>query len=348
MNFDDQKSFFLSSAPWCLDHLEINHSELILSGWVVPKNGDWNSVEFFINDKPYEFEYRMKRSDLLNVFPFWQGVAEIGFQIKLKREFLDPNDKMVILSRGPNCENSKYSDYYFPLNDSNYKNLPPANLRTQVHGSDSVSSFVLEGFSCYKKINFLVDEHLDKSFEQIFPVLDWGCGCGRVSKYFFEKSDIFGVDINKNAVDWCVQNLSPNYSVSELNPPLSFPENHFELIYGVSILTHLSFEDQRNWIEELIRVTRKGGIIILSYHGLNSLIRFNLPQESFSQLNETKYLNIGKSDSLGKDSEVGSRYYDAVQLASSFNKIISQSEIELSFHSGVFGNHQDVVVIKKL
>ena len=124
-------------------------------------------------------------------------------------------------------------------------------------------------------------------------------------------------------------------------------DNYFGAIYGVSILTHLSLEDQRRWIEELIRIARPGGIIILSYHGLNSLIRFNLTEESFAELNETRYLNIGKSDSLGKDSELGSKYYDSVQLASSFDKIIPKYRTEVLFHESVFGNHQDVVVIKK-
>ena len=51
MNFKDRKDFLLKTAPWCLDHLEIRSSEIILSGWVVPQNGNWGSVKFFINEK---------------------------------------------------------------------------------------------------------------------------------------------------------------------------------------------------------------------------------------------------------------------------------------------------------
>ena len=133
---------------------------------------------------------------------------------------------------------------------------------------------------------------------------------------FSDKNQIYGVDVNKDGIDWCLENISSNFSVSQLDPPLHFENNYFSAVYGVSILTHLSLEDQRYWIEESIRITRPGGIIVLSYHGLNSLIRFNLPQESFNELSKSQYLNIGKSDSLGKDSEVGSKYYDSVQLAS--------------------------------
>jgi len=289
----------------------------------------------------------MDRSDLLEVFPFWNGVKEIGFKIRLEKKSLDPNQEIVVLSRSPNSTETKYSNYYFPNNEELYKNLPSAYLRTQVHGNDSISAFVLEGFSAHKKLELLFQENLGINKDKIAPVLDWGCGCGRVCKYFLDTNRIYGVDINKDGVDWCLENISSNFSVSELNPPLSFEDNYFEAIYGVSILTHLSLEDQRCWIEELIRITRPGGIIVLSYHGLNSLIRFNLPEESFNELNKSTYLNIGKSDSLGKDSEVGSKYYDSVQLASSFDKIIPKDCTEVLFHESVFGNHQDVVVIKK-
>ena len=61
MNFKDRKDFLLKTAPWCLDHLEIRSSEIILSGWVVPQNGNWGSVKFFINEKPCEVELKMDR-----------------------------------------------------------------------------------------------------------------------------------------------------------------------------------------------------------------------------------------------------------------------------------------------
>ena len=347
MNFEDRKDFLLKTAPWCLDHVEISISEIILSGWVVPKYGDWDSVKFFINEKPCEVELKMNRTDLLSIFPFWTGIKEIGFKIRLQKKALDPDQEIVVLSRGPDSALTKYSNYYFPIDEKFFKNLPPAYLRTQVHGSDSIPAYVLEGYSSQKKLEFLFHENLGKNLYEMAPKLDWGCGCGRVCKHFGDTNHIYGVDINENAINWCLENISSNFSVGQLDPPLHFEDNYFCAIYGVSILTHLSLEDQRCWIEELIRVARPGGIIILSYHGLNSLIRFNLSEESFDELSKFQYLNIGKSDSLGKDSKVGSKYYDSVQLASSFDKIIPKDGTEVLFHESVFGNHQDVVVIKK-
>ena len=260
---------------------------------------------------------------------------------------MDPNQETVVLSRSPDSTETKYSNYYFPINEEFYNNLPPANLRTQVHGSDSISAYVLEGYSNYTKIKLLLQQHLELNQSIFGPILDWGCGSGRVCRYFSNKNQIYGVDINKEGIDWCLENISSNFSVSQLDPPLHFENNYFSAVYGVSVLTHLSLEDQRFWIKELIRITRPGGIIVLSYHGSNSLIRFNLPEENFIELNKSRYLNIGKSDSLGKDTEVGSKYYDSVQYSSSFDKIIKIEGIQTSFFTGGFGNHQDLIVIRK-
>ena len=76
-------------------------------------------------------------------------------------------------------------------------------------------------------------------------------------------------------------------------------DDYFQAVYGVSILTHLSLEDQTDWIAELLRVTRKNGIVILSYHGSNSLLRFNLSSEDFEEL-QHGYLNLGKTMLSGK------------------------------------------------
>ena len=42
-------------------------------------------------------------------------------------------------------------------------------------------------------------------------MLDWGCGNGRVYKYFSDKNQIYGVDINKEGINWCLENISSNF-----------------------------------------------------------------------------------------------------------------------------------------
>jgi SAM-dependent methyltransferase len=103
-------------------------------------------------------------------------------------------------------------------------------------------------------------------------ILDWGCGPARVLRFFPEllpaKHLLFGTDYNRDYIDWCSKNLPGiNFSTNELNPPLQFESNYFDVIYSISILTHLSQKNHRDWINEIHRVLKPGGILIISTQG---------------------------------------------------------------------------------
>lgn len=52
-----------------------------------------------------------------------------------------------------------------------------------------------------------------------------------------------------------------------LNPPTKFADEYFDLILGISVLTHLRENDQSDWLAELSRISKKGAIGLLSVHG---------------------------------------------------------------------------------
>jgi ubiquinone/menaquinone biosynthesis C-methylase UbiE len=52
-----------------------------------------------------------------------------------------------------------------------------------------------------------------------------------------------------------------------LNPPTVFDDNSFDLIYGISIFTHLSELNNIAWYNELIRIAKKDGIILVTTAG---------------------------------------------------------------------------------
>ena len=333
---------------WCVDNLEFNKDKIIVSGWAFPKNGDWRSVEFFLNDQVVDFEYNLDRNDLTDVFPFCSSANQTGFSITIDKNDISTFSGFISVSRNTNYLASKYSNYYFPIDKKFYSNLPNEKLRKQVHGSDSKSAFVLEGFSCFKKIDFIVQEYTGKELCSLSPVFDWGCGCGRVSRFFPTNSQkLYGSDVNSEAISWCQSNSFNNFIRSDAQPPLPYEDSFFSLCFGVSILTHLSFQKQISWIRELVRITKKGGLVILSFHGFDSVLRLKLSKEKLNLFSNNGFVNLGINNIFTDQPELQEEYLDIVQDQSSFEEITRSLDVEISFIEGVFGNHQDVVVIQK-
>lgn len=103
-------------------------------------------------------------------------------------------------------------------------------------------------------------------------VLEWGCGPGRIIRHLpavlGAGNSVYGCDYNSETIRWCQKSLAGiDFSVNQLNPPLAFPSDQFDLVYAISVFTHLSEATGLNWIEELYRVLKPGGILLVTLKG---------------------------------------------------------------------------------
>src|ERR1043165_8053538 len=53
--------------------------------------------------------------------------------------------------------------------------------------------------------------------------------------------------------------------------PLPYKDQMFDLIYSLSVFTHLSENHASQWLSEMNRVLKPGGILIITIHGLTAL-----------------------------------------------------------------------------
>ena len=110
--------------------------------------------------------------------------------------------------------------------------------------------------------------------EQI-RILDFGCGVGRQLLHFtryFSNPDYYACDIDDTSIDF-IAKFYPNVKsyTSSFHPPLNYEDNFFDMIYSVSIFSHLCLEDQQIWLAELARITKPGGICLLTTEGLTAV-----------------------------------------------------------------------------
>jgi SAM-dependent methyltransferase len=102
-------------------------------------------------------------------------------------------------------------------------------------------------------------------------VLDFGCGAGRTLRHFLSdasQAEFWGCDIDTPSVDWLKQNLSPPLHVfrNPPQPPISRPNGYFDLVYAISVFTHLT-DTWSEWLLDLHRVLGEGGLLITTYMG---------------------------------------------------------------------------------
>jgi SAM-dependent methyltransferase len=148
--------------------------------------------------------------------------------------------------------------------------LPPPLLRYRVDGQMDGDTFVSVGRNCAQDLKRSLTA-MGKDLYAFENVLDFGCGCGRVLRYFHDHPEscrFFGTDIDPEAIAWCrARLLFATFGVNDRFPPLPFAAETFDLIYGISVFTHLDEDYQSAWLHELRRVTRPGGTLMLSLHG---------------------------------------------------------------------------------
>jgi SAM-dependent methyltransferase len=148
--------------------------------------------------------------------------------------------------------------------------LPPARLRAQIGPLHADAAFFLEsGRSHAQLIRDLLAES-GTPVEELDALLDWGCGCGRVLRHWagLPETRVAGCDIDPRMIDWCRENLPfANVAVTQLQPPLPYPDSTFGLVYAFSVFTHLAEELQHAWIRECFRVLTPGGLLLLSTLG---------------------------------------------------------------------------------
>jgi len=106
-------------------------------------------------------------------------------------------------------------------------------------------------------------------------VLDWGCGWGRLTRAFAASerfAELWGADIDEDNLAWAGANIpAATFVQVPLYPPTSLPANHFDLVYAVSVMTHLTHDAQEKWLAEIWRILRPGGCAILTFHGRTAL-----------------------------------------------------------------------------
>lgn len=227
--------------------------------------------------------------------------------------------------------------------------LPPARLRHRVHGDLSAENFLVVGERVADNLRSLLTS-VDRSFKDFGNILDFGCGCGRVLRNLNDlpnSSELHGTDIDPALVNWCRENIPwAKFTVNSARPPSPLADSAFDMIYAISVFTHLPEDMQHQWLAELSRITRPGGIVILTFHGRAASERLNADGQSALLKKGFLYL-VGETGKLkldGLPDFYQTTYHTFEYIAREWSRYFSI----LKHVPQAINGHQDAVILQKL
>jgi SAM-dependent methyltransferase len=151
---------------------------------------------------------------------------------------------------------------------------PPSDVHSMVHG------WVTEIGGSYYLADLVLESMLDVGSPPANSdrVLDFSCSSGRVVRPLaaaMPEVAWHGCDPNAGAIDWMRQSVpSVDVAVSPTTPPLPYDDGSFDLAFAISVWSHYSAPAALTWLEELHRVVRPGGHVLVTTHGLQACVWF--------------------------------------------------------------------------
>lgn len=228
--------------------------------------------------------------------------------------------------------------------------IPPARLIARVHGSGDPAGFEQVGRTVALDIYAAVNDRI--SLEHPLRILDFGCGCARVLRFMGElapESRFHASDIDAQAIAWCAENYREEarrgrytFVCNDDVPPSPLKSDYFDLVYAISVFTHLPEDLQHRWLAELRRVTKPEGLLVLSTQG-DALIRGHLGAEENRALDERGfyYSKYGSTEGLPE-------YYQAAWHTRGYVERVWSRYFHIARHvPAAIADHQDLVLCVK-
>ncbi len=226
--------------------------------------------------------------------------------------------------------------------------IPPPMLRYRVHGALDETSYVDVGKSvasclvqCMQNQRIAINDS---------AILDFACGPGRVAvelKKCLPSARLFGSDIDREAIAWAQAHLTDigNFVTNEPVPPTGYAADTFDVIYSISLFTHLDEASQNLWLAELARILKPGGTLLTTIHG--SFARTSCTTDELTELDARgiafRVDRKGRFKLDGLPDFYQTTFHTRAYVAKTWVLFFDVAD----YIEGGVGGHHDLVVLKR-
>lgn len=272
----------ISSTPcWFIGRVELDKTNLKLWGWALPFGDDPTNATLVCDGVPFDSFQRKYDEHFGVLFDHVPNAAFSRFEavrnFASEEPFEDEGHKEISYVNGITLKPfNRWSNVLVP-NSNDGITLPNSQSMERTQATSVPEQYTVYGFTLSRMLARAIDLYARDLDPFSANILDWGCGCARVTQHVklrYKEANVVGVDVDSENISWCTESLpSITFEKVGLYPPMEFESESFDIIYGISVLTHLTLDATRAWIEELSRVAKRHAIIMLSVHAETSLAR---------------------------------------------------------------------------
>jgi 2-polyprenyl-3-methyl-5-hydroxy-6-metoxy-1,4-benzoquinol methylase len=338
---------------WMPDSIVVTEDEITLSGWALSLWDGHDQQRFLINGVDFDqVEWPIASPDLLVPFGDIPRAATSRFRCRHRRAggrnlFPDGFARLNITGRFGEHRLS-YRTAWYVADPAHEQDMPSPGQIERVIGAGNLPAFLFGGATIVKRFEQLLLERFDRPLSSFQSILDWGCGAGRLSRYLSLLSpSVTGIDIDADNMEGCARTLpGARFMQVGLMPPTSLPDEAFDLVLGLSVLTHLDEPVQDAWLEELRRITRPNALLMLSVQGLAQMALYGTPLELHLEAHRKGILDAGANSQLQDVIPDPSYYRNVMHSPDYIMTRWSRWFDVLDIIGGTAGN-QDIVLLRR-
>jgi SAM-dependent methyltransferase len=238
--------------------------------------------------------------------------------------------------------------------------FPASQEMLTVGGETDLRLFLSIGYSCFESVLKRIPETMARPIN----LLDFGVGCARTMRFFFREPHRFrchGCDVDRRAIAYLIEDVP--FIIAEQtgnHPPLPYPSSHFDVVYSISVFTHLAQNAFKLWLQEIHRVLKPDGLLMVTLHGDTAFNAVSSDPERRRLIGirdqefELGKFRFAKNGFTWMNQPAGSPDIDSSQFGICF---ISRRSLDswilpgfklLEYADGEIGGWQDLAILKRI
>lgn len=239
-------------------------------GWAVSPHLPWTRAVAYMNGVEMSESTPRRRKDVAEALPHfpWAENSPFFFMSRDQEIGIEHTDRLDLVFFS---EDHAIASVWTPVRSDLHSlmPIPPAHLMERVIGTQRVDAFLTFALTCMGQ--YLEGIARATPLANVKRLLDWGCGCGRVTAHYLmldSGPEVVGCDIDGEDIEWCRGHLSPGqFDVTSPFPPLPYDSGSFDAVVSLSVLTHLTRRQQLDWLAEMDRILAEDGVFAASVLG---------------------------------------------------------------------------------